>query len=200
MSLAFLQPEHLHPPSPSQYLIVRKKFAITIKSIRMQFSQGLVALFLFAVPALCAPVEGNSITAADTLVSRATTVTCKPKSNKSKTKTFKVSVDNAKSQAQAVKFGTGKSDYPHGFGNKEKINWGVRECDDAKADLEEYPVFYNGAKQSEWMKDTKKSAQDKTPTRVIYANKSGAVVYCGIVIHETVGSDYAGSNDFLKCT
>ncbi|KAJ2988679.1 hypothetical protein NUW58_g3851 [Xylaria curta] len=165
----------------------------------MLLSRGLVALFLLAGTALCAPVEGNSISAADPLAARDTIVTCVPKKNDSPTKSFKVSVDNGKSQAQVAGFSTGKSGYPHLFENKEGLKWGVRECDEANVALEEYPLFWSGAKQSEWKKDVKKSDQDKTPIRVIYANKSGAVVYCGIVVHGTVAADYSGSDAFVKC-
>ncbi|KAI0438911.1 Ribonuclease/ribotoxin [Xylaria telfairii] len=166
----------------------------------MQFTQGLVALFFLVAPALCAPTEGNLVSAADALAARDTTVTCRPMTNHSPTRNFRVSVDNAKSQARAVKFKTGRSDYPHRFGNMEHIHWGVRQCDEAKADLEEYPVFWSGSRQREWRADDKKSDQEKTPIRVMYANARGTVVYCGIVTHDTVGSDYAGSGNFSKCT
>jgi len=128
-----------------------------------------------------------------------TYVYCKPKTNASNIKSFKVDVDNAKSQAKVAGFTAGKSGDPHGYGNGDHIHWGVTNCDDGKSPLFEYPVFWEGAKQKEWKKDTKTSSQEKTPIRVVYANKNGGIVYCGIMTHSEVDKDYQGKAFFEKC-
>jgi len=161
----------------------------------MQFTKAFLALALVATPIFAAPAA----VAEDSLEARATTVLCKPKTNTSPVKSFKVDVDNAKAQAKVAGFTTGKSGDPHGYGNGDKIHWGVNNCDDGKSPLFEYPVFWEGAKQKEWKKDTKSKEQEKTPIRVVYANKNGGIVYCGIMTHSEVDKDFQGKAFFQKC-
>ncbi|KAN0072018.1 Ribonuclease/ribotoxin [Elaphomyces granulatus] len=162
----------------------------------MQFTKAFLALALVAAPIFAAP---TAVAEDGQLGSRATTVNCKPKTNASNIKSFKVDVDNAQSQAKVAGFTAGKSGDPHGYGNGDKISWGVTNCDDGKSPLFEYPVFWEGAKQKEWQKDTKSSSQEKTPIRVVYANKNGGIVYCGIMTHSNVDKDYQGKGAFEKC-
>jgi hypothetical protein len=129
-----------------------------------------------------------------------TFVFCNPKTNTSPVKSFKVDVDNAQAQAKVAGFTTGKSGDPHGYENGDKINWGVNNCDDGKSPLFEYPIFWEGAKQKEWQKDTKSKSQEKTPIRVVYANKNGAIDYCGIMTHSEVDKNFQGKDFFQKCT
>jgi ribonuclease len=129
-----------------------------------------------------------------------TYVSCKPETNDSGTKVFKVDVDNAKSQAKAAGFVAGKSGDPHGYENHEKITWGVQNCDSGKIPLYEYMIYWEGAKQKEWQKDTKTSNQEKTPIRVVYANKNGGNIYCGVAIKSNVDKTFQGSGAFLKCS
>jgi hypothetical protein len=126
-----------------------------------------------------------------------TYVFCKP--NNSPVKSFKVDVDNAKAQAKVAGFTPGGSGDPHIYENRDRINWGVPNCDNGKNPLFEYPVFWEGAKQKQWQKDTKSKDQEKTPIRVVYANTRGGIVYCGIMTHSEVDKDFQGKAYFQKC-
>ncbi|EGN97087.1 hypothetical protein SERLA73DRAFT_169536 [Serpula lacrymans var. lacrymans S7.3] len=156
----------------------------------MHFTKVFLALALVAAPVFANPtaVVKDDVFTSSTRAS--TSSTCKPTENSSPTKPFK---------ARTAGFEDGKSSYPHLFGNKEKIAWGLYNCDSGKRTLNEYPVFWKGAKQKEWEKDTKVKDQDKTPIRVVYANADGSIYYCGIMIHSKVDKDYTGSDDFVKC-
>ena len=184
----------------------------------MHFTKAFLALALVAAPVLAAPAA----VAEDSLETRAvsallrsplcywtsltlshilqTYVYCNPKTNTSPVKSFKIDVDNAQAQAKVAGFTAGKSGDPHGYENGDKINWGVNNCDDGKSPLFEYPIFWEGAKQKEWQKDTKSKSQEKTPIRVVYANKNGGIDYCGIMTHSEVDKDYQGKDFFQKCT
>lgn len=83
--------------------------------------------------------------------------------------------------------------------NGDSIHWGVDNCDNGKNPLFEYPIFWKGANQKEWKKDTKTKDQDKTPIRVVYANKNGGVSYCGVMTHSEVDKNYQGKGFFEKC-
>jgi hypothetical protein len=183
----------------------------------MHFTKPFLALALVAAPIFAAPAA----VAEDSLETRdvgalvwsplyywasltlarilQTYVYCQPKTNTSPVKSFKVNVGNARAQAKVAGFTGGKSGDPHGYGNGDRINWGVNNCDDGKSPLFEYPVFWDGAKQTQWQKDTKSKDQGKTPIRVVYANKNGGIVYCGIMTHSEVDKNYQGKDFFQKC-
>jgi ribonuclease/clavin/mitogillin len=131
-------------------------------------------------------------------------LTCKPTTDKSKTK-FKVDAKLAKSQAAVAGFTPGKSGDPHRFHNGEGLPWGVSDCDKSGATLWEYPIYWMGAPGSSkgkavWDKDSKSSKQQSTPIRVVYAEVSNKAVYCGVMIHGTVEASFQGKGSFVKCT
>jgi ribonuclease/clavin/mitogillin len=111
----------------------------------------------------------------------------------------------AKGQMTKALFKAGKSGDPHSYNNGDHIKWGVKECDDAKASLWEYPVFWQGTKgasgQLEWAINTKTDKQPKkTPIRVVYVNQNGGAKYCGIMTHSEVTDNFQGKSFFLRCT
>ncbi|KAN0075657.1 Ribonuclease/ribotoxin [Elaphomyces granulatus] len=176
----------------------------------MQFTKAFLALALVAAPIFAAPtavaedgqLESRAVNRSLTLQLLwilQTYVYCRPVINASNTRSFKVDVDNAQSQAKAAGFTAGKSGDPHGYGNGDHIIWGVTNCDDGRSPLFEYPVFWEGAKQKEWQKDTRTSSQEKTPIRVVYANKNGGIVYCGIMTHSEVLVNHQGMAFFQQC-
>ncbi|KAL2000167.1 hypothetical protein VTN02DRAFT_3466 [Thermoascus thermophilus] len=165
----------------------------------MHFTKVFLSLALVAASVFAAPAAVEDGISTAPLEDRATSVICKPKTNTSPTKSFNVDVDNARQQAQGAVFQSGKSGYPHRYMNGDKIHWGVDNCDNGKNPLFEYPVFWKGSKQKEWKKDTKTKDQDKTPLRVVYANKNGGVSYCGVMTHSEVDKSYQGKGFFQKC-
>jgi hypothetical protein len=112
-----------------------------------------------------------------------------------------VDVDNAKSEMKKAGFSdqTASGD-PHKYNGGDGIKWGVQNCDAKGAIVMEYPVYWTGAKAKSWQKDKKTAGQEKTPIRVVYANKSGTAIYCGIMTHSEVDKDYQGKKFFEKCT
>ncbi|TDZ28451.1 Ribonuclease clavin [Colletotrichum spinosum] len=133
------------------------------------------------------------------LQARAATVSCKPKINLS-TEKFVVNVDHAKAEAKKAGFTDGKSGYPHLFQNHDGIKWGVHNCDDKKNPLQEYPVYWQGyRKQTVWNKEVKVKEQESTPLRVVYANKKGSIIYCGVMTHSKVEKNNRGLDNFQKC-
>jgi len=91
-----------------------------------------------------------------------------------------------------------KSGYPHIYRNLDKIDWGVTNCDSARDPVYEYPIFWKGSKM-EWQPNVDKKSQSKTPIRVVYAAKNGALRYCGIMTHSEVAVDHQGLGYFQKC-
>ncbi|KAN0072025.1 Ribonuclease/ribotoxin [Elaphomyces granulatus] len=165
----------------------------------MQFTKAFLTFALIAAPIFAAPAPA-AVAEDGHLESRATYVSCKPKTGDFTTKPFKVDVDNAKKQAKAAGFTAGKSGDPHGYQNHEKIIWGVDDCDNGKNPLFEYMIYWEGAAQKEWKKDTKSKDQEKTPIRVLYAkNATNHAVYCGVAIKSNVDKTFQGSGAFLKC-
>ncbi|KAN0072031.1 Ribonuclease/ribotoxin [Elaphomyces granulatus] len=165
----------------------------------MHFTKAFLALALVAAPIFAAPA---AVAEDDHLESRATYVFCRPMKDASNMKTsgFKVDVDNAKRLAQAAGFIPGKSGDPYGYENGDNLNWGVLNCEGKNNPLFEYPIFWEGSKlQQEWKKDTKSNQQAKTPIRVVYANKEGSFIYCGIMTHQEVDKDYQGKGAFELC-
>ncbi|RAH40470.1 uncharacterized protein BO95DRAFT_468768 [Aspergillus brunneoviolaceus CBS 621.78] len=123
-----------------------------------------------------------------------------PKTNKSDVKEFHVNVDDAKAQAKAAGFTTGKRGDPHDFKNIDKIQWGVKGCNKLEADMYEYPIFWEGAKVKQWKKDEKTSDQGKTPIRVVYVQtKDKQLTFCGVMIHVDVLANYQGEGFLAKC-
>ncbi|EGO22478.1 hypothetical protein SERLADRAFT_473356 [Serpula lacrymans var. lacrymans S7.9] len=167
----------------------------------MHFTKALLALALVAAPVFATPtaIVKDSVEARAPSISQ-TYVTCNPKTNTSPTKSFKVDVNNAQSQAKSAGFVAGKSGDPHGYNSGDGIKWGSNNCDNGKNPLFEYPVFWVGAKQKEWQKDTKTSGQEKTPIRVVYANVNGGIYYCGVMTHSEVDKNYQGKAFFEKCS
>ncbi|OJK03619.1 hypothetical protein ASPACDRAFT_39236 [Aspergillus aculeatus ATCC 16872] len=143
------------------------------------------------------------------LEARSGTITCTPKTNKSTVKSFKIATATAEAQAKTGGFGTTtKSGYPHQYQNFNALNWGVQECDDqpknSDSKLLEYPVYWTGASRKAWSKDEKKKAMGtnwETPMRVVYMEGSNEeLIYCGVMIHETVESSLAGTDGFVVCS
>ncbi|KAI1394269.1 Ribonuclease/ribotoxin [Hypoxylon trugodes] len=167
----------------------------------MHFTHAILSLAFAVAPLSAAPVEDAGVAQGPGLFARVEYVNCLPAKNQSPQKNgFKVSVDNAKNEAGVAKFQTKtKSGDPHRYQNTDKLNWGVSDCDDANSELWEYPVFWEGANQKTWRINDKTKNQDKTPIRVVYANNNGNVVYCGIMTHSEVDSNYQGKGYFQKC-
>ncbi|KAI9930628.1 hypothetical protein ASPWEDRAFT_182620 [Aspergillus wentii DTO 134E9] len=172
----------------------------------MRFIQSLLTLSLVAAPAFAAPIteSDNPISSTDetkptkVLSPRAPFVTCTPKKNETKTK-FIVDVAVAEREMKEAGLVTDKSGDPHHYGNFDGFHWGVHECDDKKHQLWEFPIFWVGSKHR-WQKNQKTFMQaEKTPIRVVYADVNNTPHYCGIMIHETVKSNYQGTDHFEKC-
>ncbi|EAW11905.1 putative mitogillin family ribonuclease Hirsutellin [Aspergillus clavatus NRRL 1] len=166
----------------------------------MHFTKTILAVALaFAVSPIAAAPAG----AESAIEARANTVTCKTTLS-GKAKSYTVSVDTAKSEAIKIGFthGSSKSDYPHPYGDKEKL-WAkdVNEqgkCN-SKKNMLEYPIYWVGSKDTAWKPDEKKNKQNSTPIRVVYSNLNGVVHYCGVMIHEKVDAKNSGSGDFVLC-
>ncbi|GMF76477.1 unnamed protein product [Aspergillus oryzae] len=149
----------------------------------MQLTKAILALALVVSPILAAPTEVGE--------------------GSSGVK-FEVDVKAAKALAQKIGWTTDstKSDYPHPFGDKEKL-WAhipleANKCN-SKTRMLEYPVYWTKSKVKEWDPSKKKKEQQKTPIRIVYSNLNGALHYCGTMIHKTVAKDFGGSGDFKLC-
>ncbi|KAE8382367.1 Ribonuclease/ribotoxin [Aspergillus bertholletiae] len=170
----------------------------------MQLTKAILAVALVVSPVFAAPAEAGSEIVNLNLEARAAkTVTCTPEKNLSGVD-FKVDV--AKAQALAKKIGwttdSSMSDYPHPFGDKEKL-WEKIEAEagkcNSKTRMLEYPVYWTKSKAKEWDPKKKKKDQQKTPIRIVYSNLNGALHYCGAMIHKQVDKEYSGSGDFVLC-
>ncbi|EIT83062.1 mitogillin family ribonuclease Hirsutellin [Aspergillus oryzae 100-8] len=170
----------------------------------MQLTKAILALALVVSPVLAAPTEVGEGSVNTNVEARAVdTVSCTPDQNQSGVK-FEVDVQAAKALAQKIGWTTDstKSDYPHPFGDKEKL-WAhipleANKCN-SKTRMLEYPVYWTKSKVKEWDPSKKKKEQQKTPIRIVYSNLNGALHYCGAMIHKTVAKDFGGSGDFKLC-
>ncbi|RAH47098.1 uncharacterized protein BO95DRAFT_462429 [Aspergillus brunneoviolaceus CBS 621.78] len=129
--------------------------------------------------------------------------------NKSTVKSFKIATSTAEAQAKSGGFSTTtKSGYPHQYQNFNALTWGVQECDDqpknSDSKLLEYPVYWIGPSRKAWSKDEQKKAMGtnwETPMRVVYMEGGNEkLIYCGVMIHETVESSLSGTDGFVVCS
>ncbi|KAB8212080.1 Ribonuclease/ribotoxin [Aspergillus parasiticus] len=171
----------------------------------MQLTKAILALALAVSPILAAPTEVGEEIANTNVEARAVkTVVCTPDKNESGVKTFEVDVAKAEALAKKIGWKTdpSKSDYPHPFGDKEKLWVNIpleaNKCN-SKTRMLEYPVYWTNSKVKEWDPTKKKKDQTKTPIRIVYSNLNGALHYCGAMIHKKVDKDGSGSGDFKLC-
>ncbi|KAE8141818.1 Ribonuclease/ribotoxin [Aspergillus pseudotamarii] len=170
----------------------------------MQLTKAILALALIVSPIFAAPTDVGEEIVSTKLEARSPKVVCKPEKNASNVKEFEVDVTEAEKLAKKIGWKTDptKSDYPHPFGDKEKL-WAnipleANKCN-SKTRMLEYPVYWTTSKTKEWDPKKKKKEQNKTPIRIVYSNLNGALHYCGAMIHETVSKDFSGSGDFILC-
>ncbi|KAJ2979887.1 hypothetical protein NQ176_g2976 [Zarea fungicola] len=159
--------------------------------------------FTTAIFAIAAATGALAAPAAEIIEDRglfSSTVTCKPKLA-GKAKSFKVSLDTAKSEARRVGLAPGKSGDPHRYFAGDGIHWGVDGCDKASAILLEYPIYQVG-KNAQWEENTLTAAQPggPTPLRTVFANAAGGVIFCGVMTHSTVDAENRGHDFFERCT
>ncbi|KAE8158961.1 Ribonuclease/ribotoxin [Aspergillus tamarii] len=170
----------------------------------MQLTKAILALALVVSPILAAPTDVGEEIVNTNLEARAAKVVCKPDVNESNVKKFEVDVAKAEALAKKIGWTTDStmSDYPHPFGDKEKL-WEkipleANKCN-SKTRMLEYPVYWTTSKAKEWDPAKKKKDQQKTPIRLVYSNLNGALHYCGAMIHKKVSKDFSGSDDFKLC-
>ncbi|ODM14472.1 hypothetical protein SI65_10094 [Aspergillus cristatus] len=91
----------------------------------MRFLNMFLPLALLASPIFATPIDLDTRAGVRDRRCRATDVT---NSKKHKSKTWTVSVDDAKEIIKEAKLAKGPSGYPHGFRNTDGIEWDLPTC------------------------------------------------------------------------